>query len=70
MVVPYPPGIPVIMPGGSGAPPATRAIVDYLTALQEFDSRFPGGFENEVHGGVDVVAEDGQRVYYIYCVAE
>ncbi|WP_292521548.1 Orn/Lys/Arg decarboxylase N-terminal domain-containing protein [Methanoculleus sp.] len=67
MVVPYPPGIPVIMPG-ERCTPATRAIVDYLTASQEFDTLFPG-FENEVHG-VDVVARDGRRVYYVYCVRE
>ncbi len=68
MVVPYPPGIPVIMPGERcGA--ATRAIVDYLTASQEFDTLFPG-FENEMHGVDVVVAEDGQRVYSIYCVSE
>lgn len=67
MVVPYPPGIPVIMPG-ERCGPETRAIVDYLGILQEFDTRFPG-FESEVHG-VDVVMEDGQRVYYVYCVAE
>ena len=66
MVVPYPPGIPVIMPG-ERCGPATRAIVDYLVSLQEFDSRFPG-FESEVHGA-DVVTKDGQRVYYVYCVA-
>jgi len=52
---------------GSGAP-GHAAIVDYLVSSQEFDTRFPG-FENEVHG-VDVVAEDGPRAYYIYCVAE
>jgi len=67
MVVPYPPGIPVIMPGERCCP-ATRAIVDYLVSLQEFDTFFPG-FENEVHG-VDVVTRDGQRVYYVYCVVE
>ena len=65
MVVPYPPGIPVIMPG-ERCGPATRAVVDYLVSLEEFDSLFPG-FESEVHGA-DVVAGDGRRVYYIYCV--
>jgi lysine decarboxylase/arginine decarboxylase len=66
-VVPYPPGIPVIMPG-ERCGPATRAIVDYLASSQEFDTLFPG-FENEMHG-VDVVTRDGRRVYYIYCVGE
>ncbi|MDN7013492.1 lysine decarboxylase [Methanoculleus sp. FWC-SCC3] len=68
MVVPYPPGIPVVMPG-ERCTPATRAIVDYLVSLQDFDALFPG-FENEVHGVDVVVAEDGRRVYYVYCVEE
>jgi lysine decarboxylase/arginine decarboxylase len=46
----------------------TRAVVDYLEILQEFDNLFPG-FENEVHG-VDVVTREGRRVYYVYCVKE
>ena len=65
MVVPYPPGIPVIMQG-ERCGPATRAVVDYLVSLEGVDSLFPG-FESEVHGA-DVVAGDGRRVYYIYCV--
>ena len=68
MVVPYPPGIPVVMPG-ERCTPATRAIVDYLVCLQDFDTLFPG-FESEVHGADVVVMEGGQRVYSIYCVAE
>jgi arginine decarboxylase len=67
MVVPYPPGIPVIMPG-ERCGPATRAIVDYLVSLQRFDALFPG-FENEVHG-VDPLMRDGRRVYYVYCIEE
>lgn len=67
MVVPYPPGIPVIMPG-ERCGPETRAIVDYLRSSEEFNALFPG-FENEVHG-VDVVEEDGRRIYYVYCIEE
>ena len=65
MVVPYPPGIPVIMPGEKYTK-ATRKIVDYLALCEEFDNRFPG-FENEMHG-VDVRDEGGRKAYYIYCV--
>ncbi|MDD4315083.1 Orn/Lys/Arg decarboxylase N-terminal domain-containing protein [Methanoculleus sp.] len=67
MVVPYPPGIPVIMPG-ERCSSATRAIVDYLVSLQDFDTLFPG-FESEIHG-VDVVTEDGRRIFYVSCVGE
>jgi lysine decarboxylase/arginine decarboxylase len=67
MVVPYPPGIPVIMPGERYTP-ETRKIVDYLALCEEFDNRFPG-FENEMHG-VEVRVERGRRSYRIYCLAE
>lgn len=67
MVVPYPPGIPIIMPG-ERCGPETRPIIDLLLSLQRFDDLFPG-FENEVHG-VDVVIEDDHGAYYIYCVED
>jgi arginine/lysine/ornithine decarboxylase len=38
-LVPYPPGIPIMMPGESHG--EKRSVVDYLLALQQFDSRFP-----------------------------
>ena len=47
-IVPYPPGIPLLMPGealGKQDGPVLR----YLTALQDFDRQFPG-FEHETHG--------------------
>jgi len=56
-VVPYPPGIPLLMPGeGLGA--ADGPFMAYLKALQEFDRRFPG-FEHDLHG---VEHEDGDYV--------
>ncbi|MDT7552672.1 MAG: arginine decarboxylase [Pseudonocardiales bacterium] len=48
MVVPYPPGIPVIMPG-ERFPTADGALLRYLTASQAHDIRFPG-FATEIHG--------------------
>jgi arginine decarboxylase len=48
MLVPYPPGIPLIMPGERFTP-ATRSIIDYLKFARTFDSRFPG-FDADVHG--------------------
>jgi lysine decarboxylase/arginine decarboxylase len=60
-VVPYPPGIPLLMPGertgGSNDP-----WLGYLAALQAFDRRFPG-FEHDTHG-VEVV--DG--TYTVLCL--
>jgi lysine decarboxylase/arginine decarboxylase len=56
-IVPYPPGIPLLMPGESlGA--ADGPFMAYLKALQEFDRRFPG-FEHDLHG---VEHEDGSYV--------
>ena len=48
MLVPYPPGIPVLMPGERLAQNDT-GIIGYLRALQEFDKHFPG-FEHEIQG--------------------
>jgi hypothetical protein len=48
MVVPYPPGIPILMPGESSGP-ADGPLLQYLSALEAFDKRFPG-FEHDIHG--------------------
>jgi arginine decarboxylase len=60
-VVPYPPGIPMVMPGeriGSDDGP----YVSYLRALRDWDRRFPG-FGHDTHG---VEVEDGE--YQLYCL--
>lgn len=62
-IVPYPPGIPLLMPGervGSANSPA----LSYLAALEDFDARFPG-FEHDTHG-IEVV--DGK--YHALCLVE
>ncbi|WP_426774033.1 Orn/Lys/Arg decarboxylase N-terminal domain-containing protein [Proteus faecis] len=48
MLVPYPPGIPVLMPG-ERLPKGDQGIIGYLKALQNFDKEFPG-FEHEIQG--------------------
>ncbi|SAK56309.1 lysine decarboxylase [Caballeronia glebae] len=60
-VVPYPPGIPLLMPG-ENAGAANGPILGYLKALEAFDTRFPG-FAHDTHG---VEVEDG--VYRIACI--
>jgi arginine/lysine/ornithine decarboxylase len=56
-IVPYPPGIPLLMPGeGLGA--ADGPFMAYLKALQEFDRAFLG-FEHDLHG---VEHEDGDYI--------
>jgi len=65
-LVPYPPGIPIMMPGEKVSK-NKRAVVDYLLALQVFDSQFPG-FEHDTHG-VEIERDaDGQPVYMTYCL--
>ncbi len=47
-VVPYPPGIPLLMPG-ENAGPADGPVLGYLNALESFDATFPG-FTHDIHG--------------------
>ncbi|MEP9317318.1 Orn/Lys/Arg decarboxylase N-terminal domain-containing protein [Pseudomonas sp. LABIM340] len=60
-VVPYPPGIPLLMPG-ENAGPADGPLLGYLKALEAFDQRFPG-FTHDTHG---VEVEDG--LYRVACI--
>jgi arginine decarboxylase len=62
-VVPYPPGIPLLMPGES-AGSSGGPIMGYLKALESFDAAVPG-FAHDIHG-VEVV--DGR--YQILCVKQ
>ncbi|HOI62630.1 MAG TPA: Orn/Lys/Arg decarboxylase N-terminal domain-containing protein [Mesotoga sp.] len=68
MVVPYPPGIPVIMPGERYTP-ETKRIVEYLNFSEDFDNRFPG-FENEMHGLKVKLDSNNKKRYYTYCLKE
>ena len=65
MLVPYPPGIPVIMPG-ERLTPATKSIHDYLLYAREFDEKFPG-FETDIHG-LRFEPTAGGRRYLVDCV--
>ncbi|MFN8894334.1 MAG: Orn/Lys/Arg decarboxylase N-terminal domain-containing protein [Betaproteobacteria bacterium] len=63
LLTPYPPGIPLLVPGER----FNRRIVDYLRFTRQFNAAFPG-FATDVHG---LVAEDGpggERRYYVDCV--
>jgi arginine decarboxylase len=61
-VIPYPPGIPIVMPGESIGG-ADGPWLTYLRTLQEYGHRFPG-FAKEVEG-----AEEHEGSYRIYCLA-
>ncbi|OSQ36821.1 Orn/Lys/Arg decarboxylase N-terminal domain-containing protein [Thalassospira sp. MCCC 1A01428] len=63
-IVPYPPGIPVLMPGEK-ITRSSKSILDYLSAMEKFDARFPG-FEHETHGVETERDADGRPVYHTY----
>ena len=67
MLVPYPPGIPLIMPGERFTG-ETRSIVDYLRFAQAFEQRFPG-FDADVHGLQRHQDEQGSY-YTVDCIVE
>lgn len=66
MVVPYPPGIPLIMPG-ERLTKATKSIHDYLLYARDFDTKFPG-FETDIHGLRFEPTPSGRR-YLVDCIA-
>ncbi|WP_426115591.1 Orn/Lys/Arg decarboxylase N-terminal domain-containing protein [Pseudomonas sp. DSP3-2-2] len=67
-IVPYPPGIPLIMPGEKVSADK-KAIVDYLLAMETFDGHFPG-FEHDNHGVEIECDSQGQSTYKIYVVRQ
>lgn len=67
MLVPYPPGIPLIMPGERFTA-QTRSILDYLTFAQRFAMQFPG-FDADVHGLQHEQHPDGIH-YTVDCILE
>lgn len=60
MLVPYPPGIPMVM-GGEKFDDDSKSIIDYLVARQKFEEQFPG-YYSDIHG-IEVVERDGKRVF-------
>ncbi|MCY1410239.1 Biodegradative arginine decarboxylase [compost metagenome] len=67
-IVPYPPGIPLMMPGEK-AGADKKAIVDYLMAMEAFDGRFPG-FEHDNHGVEIERDSQGRPTYKVYVVKQ
>ncbi|PIT74512.1 arginine/lysine/ornithine decarboxylase [Limnohabitans sp. B9-3] len=63
LVTPYPPGIPLLIPGEV----FNKKIVDYLKFAREFNLQCPG-FETDIHGLVEVVGVDGKKSYFADCV--
>ena len=63
LLTPYPPGIPLLIPGER----FNLTIVRYLKFAREFNLRFPG-FETDIHGLV-TEETDGEKRYFVDCVA-
>ncbi|MBK1681235.1 arginine/lysine/ornithine decarboxylase [Rhodocyclus tenuis] len=62
LLTPYPPGIPLLIPGER----FNGTIVRYLKFAREFNEKFPG-FETDIHGLVKEVV-DGKAQYFVDCV--
>jgi len=64
LLTPYPPGIPLLIPGEI----FNKTIVDYLKFARNVDQKLPG-FETDIHG---LVAEevDGVMRFFVDCVKE
>src|ERR1700721_642039 len=64
MLVPYPPGIPMCLPGERLGSPESP-VIKLILAMEEFGKRFPG-FEREVHG----IETDAEGNYWMRAVVE
>ncbi|AEV25645.1 MULTISPECIES: arginine/lysine/ornithine decarboxylase [Azospira] len=62
LLTPYPPGIPLLIPGER----FNRTIMQYLQFARDFNEKFPG-FETDIHGLVKE-ERDGKVGYYVDCV--
>jgi arginine/lysine/ornithine decarboxylase len=65
LVTPYPPGIPLLIPGEV----FNRKIIDYLKFSREFNTQCPG-FESDIHGLVEEKDAQGVTHYFADCVKE
>jgi arginine decarboxylase len=63
LVTPYPPGIPLLIPGER----FNHKIVEYLRFARQFNAAFPG-FDTDVHGLVEEEVTGGAKRYYVDCV--
>jgi arginine decarboxylase len=69
LLTPYPPGIPLLIPGEK----FNRRIVDYLRFTRAFNKNFPG-FDTDVHGLMSMVELEGVGIdegkYFVDCVRQ
>ena len=65
LITPYPPGIPLLIPGEV----FNKRIVEYLKFARAFNEECPG-FETDIHGLVSEVDEKGKVRYFADCVKQ
>jgi arginine decarboxylase len=65
LLTPYPPGIPLLIPGER----FNETIVRYLQFAREFNHRFPG-FETDIHGLVEEPAGTAAPRFFVDCVRQ
>ena len=65
MIVPYPPGIPIMM-GGEIMNKKAKAIFTYLKMRQDFENAYPG-YESDIHG-VERIERDGKKYFKTLCI--
>ncbi len=63
LLTPYPPGIPLLIPGER----FNKTIVEYLKFAQRFNLAFPG-FETDIHGLVETTV-DRKTSFFVDCVS-
>lgn len=67
MIVPYPPGIPMLM-GGEVLNKKSKAVFDYLKARESFENKFCG-YESEIHG-IEKIERDGKIRFCTMCIKQ
>ncbi|MEG0135299.1 MAG: Orn/Lys/Arg decarboxylase N-terminal domain-containing protein [Cetobacterium sp.] len=68
MVVPYPPGIPILM-GGEKIDKNSQSILDFLLAREKFERIFPG-YYSDIHGIKAFEDKDGIRRFHTMVIKE
>lgn len=65
LLTPYPPGIPLLIPGER----FNKTIVQYLQFARKFNKQFPG-FETFIHGLGSEILPDGTTRFYVDCLID
>jgi arginine decarboxylase len=65
LLTPYPPGIPLLIPGER----FNKTIVQYLQFARSFNEKFPA-FETYIHGLATDELPNGEKRYYVDCLIE